>query len=1115
MRLAKKLVFTILFFFICSTSFGQFYNGHQMTFGKNRIQYIDFFWFYYRFDKFDVYYGSDGREIAEYASQVVYNRLPGLERFFEHQLEKRIIFIVYSKQSYFKQSNIGLISGNEETNTGGVTRILDNKVFLYFEGDHKKFEQQIVNAMSEVLLTELLYGGNVRERIATNTLLNIPDWYSKGLFSYLASNWNPDIENKTKDAFEKKRYRKFSALTGEDAVNAGHSFWHFIAETYGENVVPNIIYFTKINRSADEGFVYVLGKNLKELTPEWIEYYEKRYAEPIQRQELPDSLKLFKRPKIQRVFQLPKISPDGKTIAYTTNEMGRYIVWTYDIKTKKRKKIFKGGIKLERINDYSFPLIAWHPGGEILSIVSEEKGLIRLINYTIPEKTFTIKSLEYFDKVMDFSYSEDGSRIVLSAVRTGLVDIFVYRVSSATIERITWDIADDFNPRFMSKGKEIVFCSDRNSDTLQTKALDMKLQETTDLFVYDYAGKSPFLKRVTSSPMFNETKPFEIRKDIFAYLTDENGIRNRQIAKLDSTISYVDTTTHYRFFTRFYPLTNYGRNIIDHNINPKTLQFADIILKNKRYYTYTGDLSTKRDAAKGDYKNTLYRDKSIKLKILKDSLQKQEELALAKQLEESLKREKEEALNKANKPKADTLLIDINNYLFEEEKHPQLAIQKTENKGNKLRKNYTTYASEKNEKIKFPEQRNYYMWFYLNNLVGQVDFGFLNNSYQFYTDNAVYFNPGVSSLIKFGINDLFENYKIVGGIRLGLDFESNEYLLSFENLAGRIDKQLTISRQTNKAVDDSSYLVKTRTTQINYCLSYPFTEASSLRLSTNLRIDKETTQSEGNSSLEKPDKRFANVGLKLEYVFDNTRNLGLNLYEGTRSKIFFEWSKEVTEAKTDLFVIGADVRHYIKIHRTLIFASRLAGSTSFGSSKLMYFLGGVDNWLNFPSSKVPTFDRSVRRNTSMNWVYQTAATNMRGFTQNIRNGNSFLLMNNELRFPVFRYLANRPLNSDFINNFQVVGFFDAGSAWSGLSPKSEKNWYNKTIYPDPSEILPNATSTSVKVIVDNQRSAIVAGYGFGLRSRVLGYFMRVDWAWGIDKGVVLPRIFYFSLSLDF
>jgi hypothetical protein len=80
-----------------------------------------------------------------------------------------------------------------------------------------------------------------------------------------------------------------------------------------------------------------------------------------------------------------------------------------------------------------------------------------------------------------------------------------------------------------------------------------------------------------------------------------------------------------------------------------------------------------------------------------------------------------------------------------------------------------------------------------------------------------------------------------------------------------------------------------------------------------------------------------------------------------------------------------------------------------------------------------------------------------------------------------------------------------GSAWTGLTPFSGKNAYDHDII----------TNGSVTVTLDSNRSPIVYGYGFGLRAQLLGYFMRFDWAWGVENHVVLPRIFYFSLNLDF
>src|SRR5207344_1150076 len=81
-----------------------------------------------------------------------------------------------------------------------------------------------------------------------------------------------------------------------------------------------------------------------------------------------------------------------------------------------------------------------------------------------------------------------------------------------------------------------------------------------------------------------------------------------------------------------------------------------------------------------------------------------------------------------------------------------------------------------------PKQRNYDPAFSSDYFVLQLDNQFLNASYQTFTGGAVYFDPGLTGLIKMGINDLMNDYKITGGFRLAGDLNSNEWMLSFENL---------------------------------------------------------------------------------------------------------------------------------------------------------------------------------------------------------------------------------------------------------------------------------------------------------------------------------------------
>jgi len=220
---------------------------------------------------------------------------------------------------------------------------------------------------------------------------------------------------------------------------------------------------------------------------------------------------------------------------------------------------------------------------------------------------------------------------------------------------------------------------------------------------------------------------------------------------------------------------------------------------------------------------------------------------------------------------------------------------------------------------------------------------------------------------------------------------------------------------------------------------------------------------------------------------------------GMRWKIFGEYTQILGSEDKNMTVVGLDIRHYYRIHKVFIWANRFAASTSFGKNSLIYYMGGVDNWL------APKFDQGTPIDYTQNYAYQTLATSMRGFNQNARNGNNFFVLNSELRFPVFRYFSNRPIKSDFLNSFQIVAFGDVGTAWAGSDPYSDENSLYTRVIRDG----------SLYIIVREQKEPLVGGFGFGARTRIFGYFIRGDLAWGVEDRRIKQPIFYVSLSLDF
>jgi hypothetical protein len=1078
----KVLSILVLMLFVWPIDLdAQFYNGHQMNFGKNRVQYREFLWQFYRFEKFDTYYYVNGKELAELAGEIAQEEIPRFEAYFQHALQKRIIFLVYNKLSDFKQSNIGLISDGNDANIGGRTRIVNNKVFLYFEGDRKKFEEQVKAAIVEVIMTEMIYGTDFTANVANSTLLALPQWYEEGLISYLSRGWDFEIENHVKDAVINGRYDKFNRISGKEAEYAGHSIWNYIADQYGKGVIPNIVYLTRIHKSARDGILFFLGISFENLTYEWMQYYRDRYANEIEGTTMPDLESQINKAKDRYRISQPRVSPDGNKIAYVTNEMGQYKIFIYDKAKQKKKRIFKREFKLDQETDYSFPLLAWHPSGKLLSFIIERKGKMLLNLYNLETRKIEVVQLFYFEKILDYAYSDDGFKLVMSATIKGQSDIFVHNLLAHTNEQLTQDFADDRHPRFINQSKQIIFSSNRANPVLQGPAgPDVETTFAHDIFILDYDKKNQRIARVTNTPTVDELKPFGVGKKHFAYLSNENGVFNRYMAYIDSTISYIDTTTHYRYFTVDYPVTNYSFNVLDFDINVNK-DNVDLLYYNGADRLYPGKVSISKNDRQ-ELVTTKFRKEYTDEVIRADSLKKARITKLEKEIEE---------LSELSEEISKDTIIDITNYTFEQEKP-----------GSPLRKKLLI-NQKKAEEFVLPPSQMYFTSYYPNYMVSQIDFSFLNASYQSFTGGPVYYNPGLNFFFKLGVNDLFEDYRITGGLRLSGDFESNEYLVSFENLKDRVDKQILLHRQTFREIYADS-AAKNYTHEVMFIRKYPFSQVSAIKGTASVRYDRNVSLSTDNSTLMEGNKNKTWGGLKVEYIFDNTINKGLNLYNGVRLKVFGEAYWEIDKNTSDLYVVGADVRWYQKLHRDIIWANRFAASTSFGRNRLLYYMGSVDNWFSFLSSE-QLFDQSVAIDPTQNWVYQTLATNMRGFSQNARNGNSFALINSEIRVPIVKYLAPRPISNDFLRNLQFIGFYDVGTAWSGSSPYSRDNAYNYTV----------VENGPITIVLNKDIEPIIYGYGFGVRSRLLGYFIRADWAWGVEDRIIQPRIFYLSLSTDF
>ena len=458
-----RLMLLVLLTVTASLSHAQFYNGMNMEFGKNRVQWKDFHWSYYKYDYFDVYYYQGGEDLARYILQYAKKEIPVMEKRFGNHLGSKVQFLVFNNMGDLKQSNI---NNDEEDggNTGGVTKIMGSKVFLYFNGNYVDFEQQIQEGIARLLMSQVMNGVSIGSQIRSSYRYDVPEWFQNGLCAYITEDWDSFKEDRLQRGILSGYYKKINQLHDDDAIIAGYSFWGFIEEKYGTKAFNEIMTLAEHSQNVKKALLYVTGIKYKALIKQWYNFYLERYQ--VLAKELPSEVMPLKYRKY-RTFTEPEVSPDGRRMAYVSNDEGRIGIWVEDLRTGKRERLYKTGYHSDTWVDTSFPLLAWHPSGSILSFILEEEGKILLCNLDLGTKKVGKTYLFEFQKVTSFSYAHKSRKIVLSASRHGKPDIFVYDLFSNAIEQITNDFYTDLSPTFTANDRQIVFSSNRPDELLE------------------------------------------------------------------------------------------------------------------------------------------------------------------------------------------------------------------------------------------------------------------------------------------------------------------------------------------------------------------------------------------------------------------------------------------------------------------------------------------------------------------------------------------------------------------------------------------------------------------------------------------------------------------------
>ena len=134
-------LFTLLLFMTLLASFAIYDNTAGQYFGKNKVQYKNFEWYYLQSEHFDIHFYKGGEEIAEFVAKTAEASLVSIENSWSYKLKRRVPIILYSSHNDFQQTNV--IPQYLEEGVGGVTESLKNRITIPYEGSYSQFRHVI------------------------------------------------------------------------------------------------------------------------------------------------------------------------------------------------------------------------------------------------------------------------------------------------------------------------------------------------------------------------------------------------------------------------------------------------------------------------------------------------------------------------------------------------------------------------------------------------------------------------------------------------------------------------------------------------------------------------------------------------------------------------------------------------------------------------------------------------------------------------------------------------------------------------------------------------------------------------------------------------------------
>ena len=373
----------------------------------------------------------------------------------------------------------------------------------------------------------------------------VPPWFAEGVAQYQLPELQYDLWDSHRDMMLRTAVVEGKMLTysemnsfgknsigSERVYNQGYSFSGYIVEHYGLESLKKISNNMRspLRFSFDSAIKKAAGKSGSELYREWKKYLEEKYAtqlRDIQAHKVDGEL--LQKGGAANFF--PRWSPDGKSVAFLTNEgadyLGQTVLVIRDQATGKMKAI-KGGVHYafswspdgkqivysrksennpghsalydlflydlnsEKENRLTESARAqspnWSPDGKAIACVVNGDGTQNLALYDLAKKQLKLlTTYKNQEQVYTPQWSADGGKILFGYARLRGRDLYLYDLAANETLPVFEDAPNDGNSAtdrrdavYSPDGKKIYFSWDKNG-IFNIYSVDFETFETAQL----------------------------------------------------------------------------------------------------------------------------------------------------------------------------------------------------------------------------------------------------------------------------------------------------------------------------------------------------------------------------------------------------------------------------------------------------------------------------------------------------------------------------------------------------------------------------------------------------------------------------------------------------------